>query len=281
MRPARLVTPAVLLLILLTACRSAAPPGGAASAVAAGAPTLDALVWLQTSAEARALALATFAAATRELEAAVADPSRSALGQGEEAAVLPLAVIADLDETLIDNSAFEGRMVLTGGSFDRAVWAEWVEREEAELIPGAVEFARRASELGVTLFYISNRDAEGKAATRRNLERIGLPVPDSPDTLLLRGGRPDWTSDKTSRRAEVARAYRVLLLLGDDLNDFVAGARTGTAERRALVEAHDARWGREWFVLPNPLYGSWESAVTGGEAEPEATRRKLGAIRAF
>jgi acid phosphatase len=75
--------------------------------------------------------------------------------------------------------------------------------------------------------------------------------------VLLRGERPEWTSDKQSRRDLVASGFRVLLQLGDDLNDFVTVHGSSLAERDALAATYAERFGNQWFVLPNPIYGSW------------------------
>jgi acid phosphatase len=261
-----------------------APPRAAA---APASDQLDALAWFQTAEEARRLSESIFAAAARALDEALAEPGWSALGQGPEAAALPPAVITDLDETLLDNSALQARFLAEGTRFDERIFQAWVEAAEAEAMPGALEFARRARARGVTLFYLSNRDAEEEPGTRRNLARLGFPLPEALDAVLSRGERPEWGSDKESRRREVARSYRVLLLLGDDLNDFLSGAREADREtRRRLAEGARARWGRSWFVLPNPLYGSWERALLGGAAPQslapeEVRRRKRVALRAF
>lgn len=277
---------ALSLLVVLAACRSAGSPPpvrGAAPPAPCGSTGLDAALWAQTAAEARAISLAVFAGARRELEAALADPSRTALGQGPEAAALPPAVIADVDETLLDNGRFQGRLIDDGIRFDATLWTEWVKRAEADAMPGAAEFARFAAARGVTLFYVTNRDAHHEASTRANLERAGFPLAADRDTVLTRGERPEWRSDKAGRREEVARSYRVLLLLGDDLNDFVSGANVGVEARRGLVDAVAGRWGRDWFMLPNAMYGSWEGAILGrGElAADEILRRKLDAVRGF
>ena len=100
------------------------------------------------------------------------------------------------------------------------------------------------------------------------------------------GERSDWVSDKESRRRLVAAGYRVLLLLGDDLNDFLSGVRDASVERRAeLAAAHADRFGSSWFVLPNPLYGSWERALGVGAPEAESAEEKrarlLGRLRSF
>jgi 5'-nucleotidase (lipoprotein e(P4) family) len=133
---------------------------------------------------------------------------------------------------------------------------------------------------GVTLFYVTNRDADEEPATLRNLEALGFPVNSNPDTLLLRGKRPEWGSDKSSRRAFVAGTHRILLLIGDDINDFVAARDKTTAELDAIIDQTAAWWGTRWFVIPNPMYGTWERAVTGGTGTPcEQLQRKVEALR--
>jgi acid phosphatase len=101
----------------------------------------------------------------------------------------------------------------------------------------------------------------------------------------MRGERPEWKSDKTVRFAEIARGHRVLLLVGDDLNDFLDARDSTLAERRAGGEAASERFGTSWFVLPNPMYGSFLRAVQqglGADASPEAVRaRKLELLEPF
>ncbi|HUP18496.1 MAG TPA: HAD family acid phosphatase [Gemmatimonadota bacterium] len=268
-------------IVALAACATA-PARDAATPAAAEHPLLQSVLWVQTSAEYHAAAEQAFAAAGAALERALADSTWTAeLTQTGDYAALPPAVIVDVDETMLDNSPFEARLVLSGETFDPADWAAWVEEAAAPPVPGALEFAREADRRGVTIFYVTNRDAPGEAATRRNLERAGFPLPDDPDVLLLRGERPDWTSDKTSRRAHVAADHRVLVVIGDDFNDFVL-ARLPLEERDTLVRRHTDRWGERWIVLPNPMYGSWETAAIGpGEdlSDEEELARKLERLR--
>jgi acid phosphatase len=278
-----------LALLVLAACSAAPTLEPTPSGPAARPPiphAVDALLWSETAEEARQLRRAVFASATRALEAAVEDRSWSALGQGPEATGRRGAVIVDVDETVLDNGPFEVRMAREGRRFDATVWEEWVAAAAAKPVPGALEFARRADELGVRVFYVTNRDApEEEAGTLRNLEEAGFPLDTEVDTLLLRGERPEWRSDKTVRFAEIARDHRVLLLVGDDLNDFLSGVHEASlAERRARADAAADRFGTSWFLLPNPLYGSWLRALgdlesTGTEAE--VRRRKLELLHAF
>jgi acid phosphatase len=293
MTVSRLAALALAVVLAAGGCRSARPAPGAhlpdAAAPAASVPSyesLRALLWFQTAEECRWIQRSTFAAARRALDAALADAHWSALAQGAEASALPPAVIADIDETLLDNSAFEGGLLRTGGEFTADAWRAWVEAERATALPGALEFVRYAAQRGVTVFYISNRDAPFEAATRANLAREGFPLREDVDTVLLRGERSEWKTDKETRRREVAASHRVLLQLGDDLNDFVGGVdATPVSTRRAIADAHGDRFGASWFVLPNPLYGSWEKALGAGLPRPanaaEARTRQLESVRAF
>ena len=284
------VAPALLVFAGCTsATPSPAPPRAPESAAAAAAgPSyegLDASLWIQTAEEARLLRQVAYAAATRALDEALADPARAAYGTASASAAPPAAVL-DLDETALDNSRYNAWLTVRGERFGPASWSAWVEAAEATAIPGAIEFARAARERGVTLFYVSNRDAPMEAATRRNLQELGFPLDSSHDTVLLRGERPEWSSDKSSRYEQVASSHRVLVLIGDDLNDFVPVPAGATPEtRRQLVEPYRARFGRDWFLLPNPVHGSWMRAATaarpGVEPGSSETERKLQALELF
>lgn len=287
----------VCCLLLAASCRTAAPPAPTPSAAATPAPSgatlrscppgcderLGALLWFQTSAEYRILSTTTYTQATAALDRALADPTWTALDeQSGDAAALPLAVIADVDETVLDNSPLEAGLVLAGKDYDEVAWKSWVEAAAAEPIPGALEFAKYAASRGVTMFYVTNRDASEEPKTRQNLVARGFPVSEAFDTVLVLGEKPEFVSDKSSRRSEVARTHRVLLLLGDDLNDFASGARALPEERIALAERHAARWGDRWFLLPNPEYGSWQRALWNNErglSAEETLRRKLARLR--
>ena len=238
-------------------------------------PTLFSTLWQQTSAEYRANALQAYDEAREILPIALADSSWTAAveQEGAEFSHLPPAVVLDVDETVLDNSPQQARVILEGGSFDPEAWASWVNEAQAPPVPGATEFLQLADSLGVAVFYVTNRDQPLEAATRRNLETAGLPVDPSVDTVLSRGEREGWTSDKTSRRQAIAERYRILLLVGDDFNDFVA-ARLPRAERDRMVEQYRDRWGDRWIVLPNPTYGSWEGALYDDENMTAEERRR-------
>ena len=80
-------------------------------------------------------------------------------------------------------------------------------------------------------------------------------------------------SDKGSRRAHVAARYRILLVAGDDFNDFLSGVRVGMDKRLVLAEPYQSWWGVKWIILPNPSYGTWEDAVFNGPRPASASER--------
>ncbi len=223
---------------------------------------LNAVLWMQRSVEYKASALTAFALARLRLDQALTDPSWTAAPKEQTGAyqTLPPAVILDIDETLLDNSGYQAWMALKDTTFDPKTWNAYVNTVSSVAIPGAVEFSKYAAARGVKVFYVSNRTAEEEPATRKNLEKFGFPIDDKLDTVLMAREQPDWGSAKGTRRAHVARSYRVLLNVGDNFGDFVDEYRGTEAERQKVLEAHKDRWGREWIMLANPSYGSFETA---------------------
>lgn len=282
MRPR--ITLAVVLLI--AGCSSS---GGLRSAGSEAPPSLEnlhATLWVATAAEYRVSARQAYVLARIMLERALADSSWTALPAQEDAAgyrELPPAVVLDVDETVLDNTTYQARLIRDGASYSGATWSAWVQEAAAVPVPGALEFTRAAADIGVRVIYLTNRDADGEEATRRNLAAFGFPIVDDPDAVITQGERPEWRpSDKEPRRLDVASRNRILLLVGDNLGDFVSLDGADTEGRDRLVERNADRWGTQWIVLPNPQYGSWESSLFGGNYRlPPAERMemKLDAIR--
>jgi 5'-nucleotidase (lipoprotein e(P4) family) len=235
-----------------------------------GLARLDAVVWEESSAEYATLTSSTYAAATRALRDAVA--SRPADAK-------PPAVIVDVDETVVMTWPHGFGLVKRNGEFDVDEWREWAGRAVAPAVPGAVDFLRAARNLGVRVFYITNRIVTLEDSTRANLDHIGV-GPVGPDDVLMEAGRPEWTSDKTSRREWVARDFDVLVVVGDDLNDFLPAGGLTPDRRKEAAQAAAAKWGTEWFLLPNPAYGSWEKAIQAAGYPGTSTDSKLEYVRA-
>lgn len=220
---------------------------------------LNGVLWVQTSAEFKVSSVQAFRLAAMQVQAALADKNTTAsLEQTNDYQSLPPAVIVDVDETVLDNSPFQARLVESGQEFSPALWEEWVREAQAEPIPGAKEFIEFLKEQGVDLFYVTNRELE--APTLKNI-RTSLDPEAAADHLLCKYEQPGWGSDKTSRRALIAKTHRILLLVGDDYNDFVFLGKTNAAERTQLAVKYQKHWGSHWIVLSNPLYGNWERAL--------------------
>lgn len=232
---------------------------------------LHATLWMQQAAEYRSLVAQTYRLATERLELALA-PGSGALEQSDipaqRLATMPPAIILDLDETVLDNSFYQARLLRERRDYDDASWAAWVEAAAAPALPGAREFLRAAAARGIRIFYVTNRECPrqrpdvgdpcpAKSATLRNLQALELPGADDPEALLLRRERPEWDGrGKSPRRAWVAERYRIIALVGDDLQDFVD--RSVYLGRGGAL---DALFGLRWFLLPNAMYGSWERSL--------------------
>jgi 5'-nucleotidase (lipoprotein e(P4) family) len=220
---------------------------------------LNAALWTQTSAEYAATTLQAYQLGIANLDQALTDTQwTAALEQAGDYTDLPPAIMLDLDQTVLDTSRYNARIILQHNSHTREHFAEWCRQSTAPTIPGAKELIEHATRQGVAVIYVSARREALRDCTTRNLQALGLPLP-SRDHLLLNDGTP--STSKTQRRADVAAQYRILLLVGDNLNDFVSDSRTDPDTRRALVNEHAARWGREWIILPNPMYGNWEASL--------------------
>jgi acid phosphatase len=238
---------------------------------------LNATLWMQRSVEYRGHALGAFALARMRLDEALTDRSWTAAPTEQTGAYqdLPPAIVVDLDETVLDNSAYQAWMVMNDKTFAPDTWRRFVFAQVSGAIEGAADFAKYAEAKGVKVFYISNRVAEEEEPTRKNMERLGFPMGGNVDVFLMARKRPEWGSAKGARRAHVAKDYRVLLNLGDNFGDFVDNSRTSEAERLKIFEENRARWGREWIVLANPAYGSFEVAPFSHDPQlPPPEQRK-------
>lgn len=213
------------------------------------------------------------------LDQALADKNwTAATEQTGSFQALPPAVVLDIDETVLDNSVYQARLIANSEVYDEATWQLWCREASATAVPGALGFTRYAEAHGVTVFYVTNRRSAVEAPTRQNLEKLGFPLSSTPDTLYTRGEKEEWaSSNKTPRRQEIASHYRILLMLGDNLEDFVHTDRSSSMARKQIVTQYDAWWGTRWIVFANPQYGSWEGALFDFDfslSESEKLKRK-------
>lgn len=207
-------------------------------------------LWFQLSAERQALSYQAFNWARKMLDENY---------KLSENGLLP-AVVVDLDETMIDNSPFEGKCIETNSSYTSETWKAWTDKAQAKAIHGALDFCNYAEFKGVKVFYISNRRITDLESTMKNMASLGFPNIEEEFFLLK-----DKTSSKKSRREKVQEKYDILLLIGDNLSDFdeVFEMRDENYGFN-IVDDYKDEFGNKFILLPNPMYGDWEKAIFGG-----------------
>ena len=240
----------LILALATTACGGASrpAPAPAPASIPSQAGSTPALPrethWFRNSAEYRAAAITVYRAA----EARVTE-----LARNERAGTW--AVILDADETVLDNSEYQRRLAANGGSYSDASWNAWVNERTAPAIPGAIDFISAVRRLGGRVAIVSNRDDVVCDATRDNLRSLGIPA----DVALCRINR---VSDKNPRFEAVQQGttsaelppLRVLLWVGDNIQDFPL-----LMQNMRGAPATYSLFGDRYFMLPNPMYGSWEN----------------------
>lgn len=237
-----------------------------------------AIAWVDSAAEYDALTLQVYQNASSHLDDLIADKNSSALPGLKARADLPTAIILDVDETSLSNIDFQ---IHIEDNFSHEAFDYWQQNNPARRIMGAPEFVQAAREKGVTVFFITNRPCQERdfapgpcpqeAITLKNLAEAGIKT--DADHLMLVGEKPEWNREKRYRQELVGRDYRVIMLIGDDLGDFLPCIRAkpvtpcpaATAENRAnMTLEHSKYWGVRWHILPNPMHGSWSSFTNHG-----------------
>jgi 5'-nucleotidase (lipoprotein e(P4) family) len=246
-------------------------------------PTADneyqvgAVLFMQHAAEYRALTYQAFNLAHWQLDADFDKKNLKKLPKAEQK--MPRAVVVDVDETVLDNSAQQVYQIKKRVPFIPADWTNWVNKRAAKPIPGAVDFLNYAARKGVKVFYVTNRNAAEKQGTIDNLKAVGFP--DATDeTVMVRAD----TSSKEVRRQTIMQKYRIVLLIGDNLNDLSnVFERKSIADRFAEVDKTRELFGKKFIVIPNAMYGDWESAIYEykGLKESEKTAKRNAALQGF
>lgn len=168
-----------------------------------------------------------------------------------------LVIITDIDETILDNSYSNAQLAKFNMEYSDAEWKKWSSMAKATAVPGASEFLKYAASKGISIFYISNRDTSELKATIKNLADLNLPNADTAHCLFMSS-----TSSKEARRQIISSEYNVLMLLGDNLNDFSKIFEKGSsAERARETDFQNYNWGKKFIVLPNVMYGEWMNAI--------------------
>jgi len=218
----------------------------APAAVDAARPNSDLtrpILWFKTSAERKAAFEQTYRVATDRLTPLIGDRAAGTW-----------AVVLDADETVIDNTEYQLRLARSTRPFDARDWNGWASEKSAPVLPGAAQFIRTVRERGGKAIIVTNREEAVCADTAENFVRLGIAV----DGILC---KRDGVRDKNPRFASIADGtsglglppLAIVAYVGDNIQDF--------PERTQANPGGFEDFGRSQFVLPNPMYGSWEQNV--------------------
>ena len=264
--PALRILPVLAYALMVSACATMTPQH---------APTEDlGILWVKHSAEYRALAAQTYDEALNDLDGFMRDTRWDVVRDPVKPSALPPAVILDVDETVVSNVDFQ---LTFERPFENHKLDTWSSNYQSLPVPGAAAFINTARQMGVAVFFVTNRPCQPKVGnddpcpqkqtTIDDIRQIGVDA--DADHVLLSGERAGWDKEKLSRRQYIAETHRVIMLLGDDLSDFIpcvredpAGECTTAATRASRLDAldkHRQMWGNGWYILPNPMHGSWTS----------------------
>jgi 5'-nucleotidase (lipoprotein e(P4) family) len=225
-----------------------------------------ATLYQQTSAEYRALCYQAFNLALLQL-----NQSSKMLGGMKKA-----AIVVDIDETMLDNSPYEAQCVLDNVGYPEG-WDEWMNQSRAEPVPGALDFLNTAKAQGADIFYITNRKEKYRKQTLKNLQLFEFPDATN-EHLMLKAE----SSSKKARRDKVSQTHNIIMLIGDNLNDFSEIFESkNITDRFALTDNLKKEFGARFIILPNAMYGEWESALydynfdVGESAKSKLRKRNL------
>jgi 5'-nucleotidase (lipoprotein e(P4) family) len=201
--------------------------------------------WSSKSAEMKALSLQAYNLGIERLEAL-----QDAGGLSSQ-----WAVVMDIDETVLMNVQYQLERADLGTAYSPATWTSWVERKAAPAQPGAKAFIAKVHALGGKVVFVTNRKASTECGpTAENLAAAGITY----EGMLCRTD----TKDKNPRFAAIEAgtapglpALNTVMYVGDNIQDFPAL----TQEVRHQAESALAGFGHDFILIPNPMYGSWET----------------------
>lgn len=237
--------------------------------------SLLAVNWIQQSGEYRALAYQAF------------NVAKLAFDNAKNQNIDNLAVIVDLDETVLDNSPYQASLIGTNEGFNSNTWNQWILAEQTRAIPGAVEFINYVNANGGKVFFVSNRDESTtkdsnnndlEMATMNNMIKLSFTGVNE-ETLMLKGeftktidGKKDnskqWRMEAVTKGEVDGIKHNAVIFMGDNLNDFAEIEQNNNQVRKEFVDNTKQEYGLltmtdkgfkpVYIALPNPMYGNWE-----------------------
>lgn len=185
-------------------------------------------------------------------------------------------IVMDIDETTLDNSwYFEACYDLASDEDDFSFYV--VKPQRSKVLPGVIDFVNQVHALGGYVSLVSNRDGsyvfkEGGnvlTATVANLKAQGVYFD---QVVLANRKQASNPSDKNPRFNAVQTgnynpkemvysntlpAHKVVVFMGDNIQDFPRLNQKQLQSTPSDFSQLNA-FGNGYFLLPNPMYGSWE-----------------------
>ena len=168
-------------------------------------------------------------------------------------------VVLDVDDTTLDTSEYMLDRAAYRLRFDWPSWDAWTERRDAPPVPGVVKFIEGVRAEGGRVAWITNRHPGTRQATIDDLANNGL----WSDSDVMCTLSDDDAYTKKVRRTELRSGkgpcawdgtpVTVLAYLGDAMHDLPEDGEDGAAAENLGVRT---------FVIPNPMYGGFDHAVT-------------------
>tara|TARA_B100000405_G_C16629045_1_gene390661 strand:- start:234 stop:929 length:696 start_codon:yes stop_codon:yes gene_type:complete len=200
------------------------------------------MYWHKNSAEYKALCLQAYNSAKNKLDLELSKNIDETL-----------TIVADLDETILNNTPYNEMLIEENTSFTQENWSSWVNKKIATAVPGSLDFFNYADSKGVEIIYLSNRRVENYEPTKENLISLGFPFKESTQMLLRTNSR-----DKDERRKSIEN-YNIIMFVGDNLGDFdSAFFDKDNEERWEISKSKKEKFGDSFILIPNLIYGDWE-----------------------
>ena len=258
-----------------TAQQGVAKQGNADTQYQAGAT-----LFMQKAAEYRALAYQAYNLARWQLDADLDKKNVKKLPKAEQKK--PRAIMVDIDETVLDNSPGQANQIKNRTAFNSKDWNAWVMMQKAKAISGAVDFLNYSNSKGVRVFFVSNREESQKQATIANLKSVGL-TNVSDENVMLRqlDAENKPISTKEPRRLFILQKYRIVMFIGDNLDDHSdVFEKKSIADRFTETDKAKDLFGKRYIMLPNAMYGTWENAIYdyGRLSDAEKSEKRAAAL---
>lgn len=185
-------------------------------------------------------------------------------------------VVLDIDETTLDNSwYFYQCRNLAENPFDFSHYVTIAQKSVA--LPGVVAFTNLVHQLGGYVSLISNRDGSyvdqsGMTALQATIDNLRRQHVTFDQVILANNKHAHHPADKNPRFNAVTQgcydphemvwsnklpAHPVIAYFGDNIQDFPEFKQAPAYALPSDAQPYN-KFGQGYFILPNPLYGSWQ-----------------------